>query len=92
MLAVQLAPRIGAGAAGSHQRAHPARRLMHQPEPIAADLGHVRVDRGDGCRHRHHGLERVAARGQGDPSRLDREMMRGGDDALAMSGGVEVHR
>ena len=91
MLAVKLAPRIGAGAAGSHQRAHAPRRLVHEPEPVAADLGHVRVDRGDGCRHRHHGLERVAARGQGGAPRLDGGVMRGGDDALAMSGGVEVH-
>src|SRR3954470_21704894 len=65
---------------------------MHEPEPVAADLGHVRVDRGDGCRHRHHGLERVAARSQGGAPRLDGGVMRGGDDALAMSGGVEVHR
>ena len=91
IFAVELGPRIGAGATWRHQRAHPSRRLVHEPEPVAADLGHVRVNRGDGRGHRHHGLERVAAGGQGGASRLNGGMMWSGNDTLAVPGGVEIH-
>jgi hypothetical protein len=51
----------------------------------------VRIDRGDRRGHRDHGLERVAAFGERGASRLDRGVVRGGDDAATMPGGVEVH-
>jgi hypothetical protein len=91
VVAVKLAPRIGAGAAGRHQRAHAPGALAHEPKAVAAQLGHVRIDRGDRRGHRDHGLERVAAFGERGASRLDRGVVRGGDDAATMPGGVEVH-
>jgi len=51
----------------------------------------VRIDRGDGRRHRDHGFERIAAFGERRASGLERGVVRGGDDAAAMPGGVKVH-
>jgi hypothetical protein len=51
----------------------------------------VRIDRSDGRRHRDHGLERIAAFGERRASGLDRGVVRRGDDAPAMPGGVKVH-
>ncbi len=91
VVAVNLAPRIGAGVTGRHQRAHAPRRLAHEPKAVAAELGHVRIDRSDGRCHRDHGLERIAAFGERRASGLDRGVVRRGDDASAMPGGVKVH-
>ena len=90
VLAVELATRIAARAAGSHQRTHASRGLAHEPEAVAADLAHMRVDGGDGSRHRHHRLERIAAFGDDRAPRFDGGVMRRGDDAPAMARGVEV--
>ena len=43
-------------------------------------------------RHRHHGLERIAALGEDRAAGLGGGVMRRGDDAAAVSGGVEIHR
>jgi len=90
-VAIKLAAGIGAGAARGHECAHTSGRLAHQPEAVAADVVHVRIDRGDHRRHRHHGFERVAALGQHRAPGLDGGGMRRADHALAMSGSVEVH-
>ena len=64
VLAIEFRPRVLAGAARRHQRAHAPRRLAHQPEAVAADAVHVRIDDGDRRRHRDHRLERIAAFGE----------------------------
>ena len=83
---------LGAGAAGRHQRPHPAGALAHQEEAVAAHMVHVRIDGGDGRRHRHHGLQRIAALGEDGAPRLGGGMVRRGGDAAAVSGGVEIHQ
>ena len=90
---VAIKPRrcFGAGAAGAHDGAHAARRLADQPEAVAADVVHVRIDRGNRRRHRQHGLDGVAAFGEDGAAVLDRGGMRGGNDAAAVAGGVQVH-
>ena len=90
MLAVELAPRIGAGAAGGDQRAQMPRRLAHEPNAVAAQLRHVRINRGDRRRHCDRGLERVAAFGEQHAPSFDRGVVRGGHNATTMSGGVEI--
>jgi hypothetical protein len=92
VIAIKLGPRIGAGAPRRHQRAHPARRLAQEPEAVAADMVHVRIDGGDRGRHGDHRLDRVAAVGKDRAPRLGGGVMRRADDALAMSGSVKVHR
>ncbi len=91
VVTVKLAPRVGAGATRCHQRAHAPGRLAHEPNPVTAQVGHVRIDRGAGRGHGDHGLERIAAFGERRASRLDRGAVRCGDDAPAMPGGVELH-
>ena len=59
--------------------AHPAARLAHQPEAVAADAVHVRIDDRDGGRHGHHRLDGVAALGQHRPAGLGGEVMGRGD-------------
>ncbi len=92
VLAIEFRTGIGASATRRHQRADAAGRLAHEPEAVAADVVHVRIDGGDHRRHRHHGLERIAAFGERGASGLDGCGMRRADDALAVAGGVEVHR
>ena len=53
---------------------------------------HVGIDGGDGRRHRHHGLQRIAALGENCASRLGGGMMGRGGDAAAVSGSVEIHQ
>jgi hypothetical protein len=38
--------------------------LPHEPEAVAPDPVHVRVDHGNRRRHGHHGLDRIAARSE----------------------------
>jgi hypothetical protein len=90
VLAVELAPRIGARAAGSYQRAHASRGFAHEPNAVAAELRHVRINRADARRHCDRGLECIAALGQHRASGFDGCVMRRGHDPTAMSGGVEV--
>ena len=91
MLAVELAPRVRAGAAGRRQRPHAAAPLAKEPKTVAADVVHVRIDRRDGRRHRDHGFERVAALRQHGAAGLGGRVVGSGRDAAAMSGAVEVH-
>src|SRR5664280_1081128 len=79
------------GAARAHDGAHAAGRFADQPEAVAADMVHVRIDRGDRGGHREHRLDGVAAFGEDDAAVLDRGGMRRTDDAAAMSGAVESH-
>ena len=88
VVAIEFRPRVLAGPARRHQRAHAPRRLAHQPEAVAADAVHVRIDDGDRRRHRDHRLERIAAFGEDRASGFRRRAMRRADDAAAMSGGV----
>jgi hypothetical protein len=90
-IAIKLQRRFRAGAARAHDGTHAARRFADQPEAVAADMVHVRIDRGNRGRHRDHRLDGVAAFGQDGAAVLDRGRVRGGDDAAAMAGGVEVH-
>ena len=64
-------------------------RLAHQPEAVAADMIHVRIDGRDRRRHRDHGLDRVAAIGKHLPPGLRRCVMRRRGDAAAMPGGMK---
>jgi hypothetical protein len=63
VLAIEFGPCLEARRAGRHDRAHAAGRLANEPEPVAADMSHMRIDRGDGGAHRQHRLDRVAAFG-----------------------------
>ena len=83
--------RFRAGGPCPHDGAHAAGGLADQPEAVAADVVHVRIDRGDRGGHREHRLDGVAAFGQDGAAVLDRGGMRRANDAAAMSGGVEVH-
>ena len=91
MIAIKLQRRLGAGAAGAHDGAHAAGRFADQPEAIAADMIHVRIDSGDRRRHGDHRLDGVAALGQDGAAVLDGCGVRRADDAAAVSGGVEIH-
>src|SRR6185437_3787696 len=83
--------RPGAGPSRPHDRAHAARRLADQPEAVAADMVHVRIDGGDGGRHGDHRLDGVAAFGEDGAAVLDRGAMWRADNASAVTGGVEGH-
>ncbi len=91
-----LAVELGSGACArrttSLDRTHAAAPFADQPEPVAADMVHVRVDRRDRRRHGNHGFDRVAALGQDRAPGFRRRMMRRRDDAAAMAGAVQVHR
>ena len=52
-------------------------RLPHEPETVAAEPVHVRIDHRGGGRHRHHRLDRVAA-GRQDGLACQRGCMVGG--------------
>jgi hypothetical protein len=90
-VAIKLQRRLGASAPRAHDGAHAAGGLADQPEAVAADMVHVRIDRGDRRGHRDHRLDGVAAFGQDGAAVLDRGGVRGGDDAAAMAGAVQVH-
>jgi hypothetical protein len=90
VLAVELAPRIGAGASGGDDHAHPPGWLTDEPNAVAAHLGHVRVNHGDGRRHRHRGLERIAALGEDRASSFDGGVVRRGHGTAMMSGSMEL--
>ena len=90
-LAIKCGGCLRAGRSARHQRAHAARRFAHQPEAVAADVVHVRIDGRNGRRHRHHGLKRVAALGKDLAPGLDRREVRRRNDAATVAGCVEVH-
>ncbi len=85
MAGLAIKPRRGfrTGAARAHQRRDLAVRFAHQPEAVAADVIHVRIDGGDRRRHRDHRLDRIAAFGENGAAILDRGGMRRADDAAA---------
>ena len=90
-VAIKLPCGFGPGAAGAHQRTHAAGRLADQPEPVAADMIHVRIDGGDRGRHGDHCLDGVAAFGEDVAAVFNGGTMRRADDAAAMAGSVEIH-
>ncbi len=92
VLAIERHGGIGAGAARPHQGAHPSGALAHEPEAVAADVVHVRIDRGDRGRHGNHGFERIAALGKDRAAGLGRGAMGRGDHAAAVARGMEVHQ
>ena len=72
-----------------HDRAHALVRLAHQPEAVAADVVHVRIDRRNRGRHRHHRFEGVAALANHRAAGFGGGMMWRGGDAAPVSGGVQ---
>ena len=90
-IAIEPRRRLGARASCSHQRTHAARRLADQPEAVAADVIHVRIDRRDAGCHGEHRLDGVAAFGENGAAVLDGSRVRRADDAAAMSGAMQVH-
>ena len=76
---------------GAHQRPHAAGRLPHQPEAIAANVIHVRIDRRDGRSHREHRFNGVAAFGKDRAPVLDSGRMRCGHNAAAMACAMQGH-
>ena len=70
-------------------RAHAAVGLADQPEAVAADMIHVRIDRRDRGGHGDHRLDGIAAFGENGAAVLDGGAMRRADDAAAMAGGVQ---
>ncbi len=63
-LAIALDCRQRAGGAGRVQPMNPSPRLPHDEEAVAAKAVEVRQNDRAGRRHRHHGFDCVAARGQ----------------------------
>ena len=59
-----MATSAGGAAAGGEDGPHRLPRLVQQPEAVAAQSGHVRIDRGQGGGHGDAGLDGVAALGQ----------------------------
>jgi hypothetical protein len=84
--------RACAGGTRRHQGSHLPRRLVHDPESVAAKMVHVRIDNRNHRRHRHHGFERVAAFGQHLTPGFGGGEMRRADDAAAVTGCVAVHQ
>ena len=82
---------LRAGAARGHQRAHAAVGFADQPETVAADVIHVRIDGGDRRSHGDHGLDGVAAFGEDGTAVFDGDVMRRGDDAAAVAGTMQIH-
>ena len=92
MLAIERDRRVRPGRPRRHQGTHAAGWLAHQPEAVAADVVHVRIDGRDGRRHRDHGFERVATLGQDRAPGRNCHVMRRADRAAAMAGAVQVHQ
>ncbi len=90
VFAIKLTGRPRAGRPRAHDGAHPALRLVDEPEGVAADVVHVRVSGGDRGRHGDHRLDGVAAVGQHGAAVLDRGAMRRANHAAAMPGGVKL--
>ena len=86
-----------AGRAAGFDAVEPAAGLMNQPEAIAADAVHMRVDHGDRRRHRDHGLDGVAAFGENGPACFGGKPMRschgsGGEDRRIQHQGFSSSR
>ena len=77
-VAIALDGRLGAGETAGLDGAHAALGFVDQPEAVAADAVHVRIDHGDCRRHGEHGLDGVAALGENVATRLGGEAMGGG--------------
>ena len=91
VLAIKLQPRLHPGGTRRHDGAHAAGRLADEPEAVAAEMIHVRVDGGDRRRHGHHRFQRVAAFGEDRTAGFHGAEMRRADDAAAMAGTVQIH-
>ncbi len=89
--AIKLRRRLGTGGSRAHQCAHAAGRLSDQPEAVAANMVHVRIDGGDARCHGEHRLDGVAPLGKDRAAIFDGGAMRGSDNAAAMSGTVQIH-
>ena len=95
LVAIALDRRQCAGRTAGLDAVQPAAGLMHQPEAVAADAVHVRVDHRDRRRHRDHGLDRIAAFGEDGPSRLGGEAVGrrhggGGEDGRIRHQGFSI--
>jgi hypothetical protein len=75
-------------ATGVHCQRPPSRG-RDQPEAVAADGGHVRIDHRKACRHRNRRLDGVAALAQHAHTRLAGEMVRRCHHATAGTGSVQ---
>ncbi len=91
MLAIEIAPRLLARKARRLDRADATPRLAEQPEAVAADVIHVRIDGGDRGRHRDHGFDRVAAFGEHVAAGFGGGAMRRTNDGASMSSGMNIH-
>ena len=76
--AVALDRRPCAGEPAGLDGPHAALGFVDQPETVAADAVHVRIDDGDRRGHREHGLDGVAALGDDVATRFRGEAMGGG--------------
>ena len=83
--------RPGARAPCPHQRTHAARRLADQPEAVAADVIHMRIDRRDAGCHGKHRLDGVAPFGENCAAVLDGSRVGRANHAAAMAGAMQVH-
>ena len=63
----------------------------NQPEAVATDAVHVRIDNGDSGRRCDHGLDRVAAVAQHAGGALSRQCMRCNRHAATASDGIGLH-
>ena len=77
--------RLGACPPGAHQRPDAAGRLPDQPETVATNVVHVRIDRRDGSGHCEHRLDGIAAFGEDRAPVLNGGRMRRGHNAAAMA-------
>ncbi len=91
VLAVELQRRPRTGTAHGDERAHAAGRLADEPDTVAADMVHMRIDHRNGRCHCDHGLDGVAALGKRHAPGFDGRLVRGADDPLAMPAGVQIH-
>ena len=85
-VAIGLDRRPGAGRAAGLDGSGPALCVGDQPEAIAADAVHVRVDNGDRGRHGDHRLDGIAALDQDALARLAGQMMGRRNGGVAKDG------
>src|SRR5215207_4751156 len=91
MVAIEFAAGALARKPGGIDHTHTAGTVTEQPEAIAANMIHVRVDDGNGRRHGDHRLERVGALAEDVASGFRGSVMRRSNDAAVMSGRMKFH-
>ena len=74
---------IAAGGAAALEGPHPAPGVTHQPEAVAADGVHVRIDDGNRRGHGDHGLDGVAAQDEDIAAGLGCQLMGRRDGPVA---------